>query len=449
MTQPHNLDEVRQAIEWIITTRPDLVTKAQLIIEGKYNPHQDTEEDKKILNHLKNLLIVNSNDLHGKVYVTEGVETHSKITAGSITFANWINSVSNFPLFLFMVQNIHPVIAFTSALASTGILLGTGNVLGASVARYKKGNRVWSLLGGFVGLIGLNILQTATTGVGVELFNNRSQFDRIYANQIADDYLDSKDAEISRLSEFNDPIYQNLRQKCDAGQDKLDSLPVNNPLRDSLHVKLFGTFAQRNDQWETKPFQQLPLCRQVTRLEDEQNQLIETASAHYHNLLLDRTQTGSDIKFLQTVAPNLFQEHFTKEGEIKSGSILVGLATTQVYSKLFNGEWSQLGLSLFMFLLSGITSLAACGMALSHALSKDVQLSYNQELQSKIDEHFQGLYFALMSAQKQGESLIPELDSIRQNLENTLHIDDAKNDPFTTGYTPESLPSADEEEWTN
>ncbi|MGI0480842.1 hypothetical protein ACN4EE_08625 [Geminocystis sp. CENA526] len=449
MTQPYNLDEVRQAIEWIITTRPDLVTKAQLIIEGKYNPHQDTEEDQKILHHLKNLLIVDYNDLHGRVYVTEAVETHSKITAGSITFANWINCVSNFPLFLFMVQNIHPVIGFTSALASTGILLGTGNVLGASVARYKKGNRIWSLLGGFVGLMGLNILQTATTGIGVELFNNRSQFDRIYATQIADNYLDSKDAEISRLSEFDDPIYQNLKQQCETGQAKLESLSVNHPQRDSLHVQLFGTFAQRNDQWETKPFQQLPLCRQVTRLEDKQNQLIETASAHYHNLLLDRTQTGSDIKFLQTVAPNLFQEHFTKEGQIKSGTVLVGLATTQVYSKLFNGEWSQLGLSLFMFLLSGITSLASCAMALSHALSKEVQLSYNQELQSKIDEHFQGLYFALMSAQKQGESLIPELDSIRQNLENTLHINDAENNSFTTSYSPESLPSADEEEWTN
>lgn len=449
MNQPHNIDEVRQAIEWIISTRPDLLEKTRLIMEGKYKPHQDTEEDKTILHHLKNLLIVNPDDLHGRVYVTEGVETHSKITAGSITFANWINCVSNFPLFLFMVQNIHPVIGFTSALASTGILLGTGNVLGASVARYKKGNRVWSLLGGFVGLIGLNILQTGATGIGVELFNNRSQLDRIYATQIADDYLDSKDAEISRLSEFNDPIYQNLKQQCDAGQAKLDSLSVSNPLRDSLHVKLFGTFAQRNDQWETKPFQQLPLCRQVTRLEDEQNQLIETASAHYHNLLLDRTEKGSDIQFLQTLAPTLFQEHFTPEGQIKSGSILVGLATNQVYSKLFNGEWSQLGLSLFMFLLSGITSIAACAMALSHALSKEVQLSYNQELQRKIDEHFQGLYFALMSAQKEGELLIPELDSIRHNLENTLHINDAQNDPFSTGYTSESLPSADEEEWTD
>lgn len=143
MTQPHNIDEVRQAIEWIISNRPDLVSKSISIIEGKYNPHQDTEEDQKILNHLKNLLIVNADDLHGRVYVTHNVETDSKITAGSITLANWINCISNFPFFLFMVQNINPVIGFTSALASTGILLGTGNYLGASVARYKKGNRVW------------------------------------------------------------------------------------------------------------------------------------------------------------------------------------------------------------------------------------------------------------------------------------------------------------------
>lgn len=449
MTQPHNIDEVRQAIEWIISTRPDLVTKAQLIIEGKYSPHQDTEEDQKILNHLVNLLIVNFNDLHGKVYVTKDVETHSKITAASITLANWVNCISNFPLFLFVLQNLHPVISLTTAFATTGMILGTGNYLGASVARYKKGNRIWSLLGGFAGLMGLNILLTATTGIGVELFNNRSQFDRTYATQIAHNYLETKEDEITRLSQYDDPIYQNLKQQCDAGRAKLDSLPVDNPQRDSLHVKLFGTFAQRNDRWETKPFQQLPLCRQVTRLEDKQNQLIDTATANYRNLLFDRTETGSDIKFLQTTAPNLFQEHFTPEGEIKSGSILVGLAATQVYDKLSNGEWTQLLLSSFMFSLSAITSVAACILALSHALSKDVQLSYNQELQEKIDEHFQQLYFALMSAQKEGESLISELDSIKQNLENTLHINDAKNDSFTTSYTPESLPSADEEEWTN
>lgn len=121
MTQLCSTNEVHQVIEWIISTRPDLLEKARLIIEGKYNPQEDTEENKTILNHLKNLLIVNPDDLHGRVYVTEGVETHSKITAGSITFANWINCVSNFSLFLFMVQNIHPVIGFTSAPASTGI----------------------------------------------------------------------------------------------------------------------------------------------------------------------------------------------------------------------------------------------------------------------------------------------------------------------------------------
>ena len=141
MTQPHNTDDVRRDIEWIISTRLDLVDKVQLIMEGKYNPHAETEEDQKILNYIKNLLIVNPDELHGKVYVTQALQTNSKITAGSITLANWINCVSNFPLFLFLVQNIHPVIGFTSALASTGILLGTGNILGAGVARYKKGNR--------------------------------------------------------------------------------------------------------------------------------------------------------------------------------------------------------------------------------------------------------------------------------------------------------------------
>ena len=98
---------------------------------------------------------------------------------------------------------------------------------------------------------------------------------------------------------------------------------------------------------------------------------------NYRTVLGDRNDTGSDSQIiLQTVASDAFQQIFNNQGEIKSGSILVGLATTQVYSKLIqvaNGQYLRL-VFIHMFLLSGITSIAACIMALSHARSEDVQL---------------------------------------------------------------------------
>jgi hypothetical protein len=297
--------------------------------------------------------------------------------------------------------------------------------------------------------VGLNILQTGATGVGVELFNNRSELDRIYATKISNNYLATKEAEVIQLSEFDDPIYQTVKEKCDSGEAKLNSLPANHPLRDNIHVKLFGTFAQKDNKWQQVSFQQLPICRQVTRLEDKQNQRIQSASEKYRTLFSNRTEIGSDIKFLQTFAPDVFQQHFNNNGEIKSGPILVGLATTQVYSKLFNNQWSELGLSLFMFALSGITSIAACVMALCHALSKDVQRSYDPDLQKEIDNYFQGLRIALMAYHQTSTSIFTPSNPLIQSLEETYEHDSYENDSFGTIDTFESLPAADEKDWDN
>lgn len=46
MNPSNNFDKVRSDITWIISTRPDLVAKAKLIAQGKYNPNQDDSLNK-------------------------------------------------------------------------------------------------------------------------------------------------------------------------------------------------------------------------------------------------------------------------------------------------------------------------------------------------------------------------------------------------------------------
>lgn len=51
MNLSDNFDKVRSDITWLISTRPDLVAKAKLIAQGKYDPNQDNtldNNDKKI-----------------------------------------------------------------------------------------------------------------------------------------------------------------------------------------------------------------------------------------------------------------------------------------------------------------------------------------------------------------------------------------------------------------
>lgn len=454
MKESQDLDKVRQAIAWIISTRPDLVEKAIRITDTENYQETIVEPPlwKKALQKIKDLCIVNPNDLHGHVYVTKKIQKNSRITAKTITLSNILDAGFNFPLFYFCFQGLTPIIALAIALTSTGFVFASGNELSSAVARNKPDNRSWSIWA-CLGLIFLNILQTGATGVGIELINNRVELEEIYASQIANQYLAKKQQKIENLATISDPIYQNVKEKCIQGEAILNSLNRNNPLWDSYYVRLYGLYDERGKNWSETPFQQLPICRQVTRLEDENSQKYQEAFNNYQSLLSARTDAGSDLLFLRNYAQNAFEQHFNNQGQMKSGAILVGLATTQVYQKLFNGQGKELGLSLFIFAISAITSITACAMAICHALNKEIALSYDENLQKEIDNYFQTLRHALMKAQKQDTSFFPNADfdlkTTKQILEETLEHETSETDSFRTSYPFESIPRNDEEDRIN
>ncbi|MBL1211110.1 hypothetical protein [Geminocystis sp. GBBB08] len=174
MKEFQHLDENQppEAIGYIKSTRLDILEKAKLIQQGKYIP-----EEKQISSKVQKIIdvcIVNPDDLHGKVYVTKDLEKNSKYTAGAITVANWINAFPNLPFLFFCFQNMGFLIASGAAVGITGGILSIGNIFGGAVARNKPGNKSWSQWA-FFGLVTLNIIQTAASGIGIELINNRSK----------------------------------------------------------------------------------------------------------------------------------------------------------------------------------------------------------------------------------------------------------------------------------
>lgn len=422
-------NDAREAIDYIKSNRLDIVEKAKLIQQGKHTPEEKhiTSTKQKIAN----LCFVNPDDLHGKVYVTEDLEKNSNLTARVITIANGINAFPNLPFLFFCFQNMGFLVASLTTVGITGGIFGIGNIFGGAVARNKPGNKIWSRWA-FVGLVSLNIIQTAASGIGIELINNRSKLDGMYATTITNEYLAKKEQKVEDLATINDPSYEAIQQKCEAGEAKLNSLSRTNPLWDSFFVKLYGLHDERNKNWEKIPFQQLPICRQVTRIQDENNLKYEKASNDYQFLLTARVDAGSDVQFLKSNALSAYQQHFNDNGEMKSSPMLVGLATQEVYSKLFSSQWTELGLSFFIFGISLITSIASCLMALYHASSEDVQLSYDQELQGKINDYFNNMRKSLMASQKlnamdentmEAEIILANPAPIIENLEKTLEVD--------------------------
>ncbi|XDE63652.1 hypothetical protein AB3M80_06475 [Arthrospira platensis BEA 1257B] len=95
---------------------------------------------------------------------------------------------------------------------------------------------------------------------------------------------------------------------------------------------------------------------------------------------------GNNLAFLQQHKPQVYQEHFTPDGELRSGIEATRLAIINFRSKLIQGDWSSLGFHLFSLLVSIITSGPACGMTIALSLRKDTRQSFSEtvELQRNI-----------------------------------------------------------------
>ena len=58
-------------------------------------------------------------------------------------------------------------------------------------------------------------------------------------------------------------------------------------------------YRERNRDWTQLDIEQLPLCRQVERLREQNYRTYETAKANLDKLLLVRYDLGNDLAFLK------------------------------------------------------------------------------------------------------------------------------------------------------
>lgn len=98
-----------------------------------------------------------------------------------------------------------------------------------------------------------------------------------------------------------------------------------------------------------------------------------------------KTEISNDLIFLQRAYPQTYEQAFTESGEIRSSLVLSQLALENFVGKLLRLDISSMGLSLFFFLLSVITSLVSCGKLMLYSRRSDVQMSWNDEIRTERD----------------------------------------------------------------
>ncbi|MEB3190425.1 MAG: hypothetical protein VKL42_08800 [Snowella sp.] len=399
-------------LQWLRTTRPDLVEKCR-------NPYQAPEK-KKALNQLAetayDLAIVNPSDLHGHYRVTPALKKSAKATAAVMTGSNLIDALGNFSCFLFASKSLPFVLALGTSVTMTVVVIKMANALCVASSHGHKGRWGWAITALVCGLIPINILQTAATGVGAEIFNNAPELAQLRASDSLQAILKTKEEKLSQAL-ANPP---QVITECQREKQALETMARRTDLEEkafqSRYVRIYGTFQNQNQPLNL-PLEQLPLCIRANRLQTGYDDNLQLLKQDISNFKSQRAAMGNDLDFLKQIAPAQYKKTFVEskswfflpendQVEVRSGIELVTLGTRNFFGKLQRGQWNELGLNLFLTGLSVITSLAAIAMAVSFSLSEDTQRSYDHQEKERVEKWLRQMRLTLSTLhQEQVEQL--------------------------------------------
>ena len=92
------------------------------------------------------------------------------------------------------------------------------------------------------------------------------------------------------------------------------------------------------------------------------------------------------LEFIKQEKPLVYNQHFTPDGELRSGVEATRLAIINFTTKFLRGNWAGLGFHLFSLLISIITSGPACGMTIALSFRKDTQKSFSEVVELERDK---------------------------------------------------------------
>ncbi|WP_319420338.1 hypothetical protein [Pleurocapsa sp. FMAR1] len=329
------------------------------------------------------LFFANPEEYYGRTFVTDDIKASAVQTAGAVSVSNLTDFASNFPVLFFAFTNIGLIPCLVVSSSINYFILLFGNYTAAAVSRGHKNSRSWSRSAA-AGLISLNILQSLVSGVGMELFNNQSNLKQMLASQL----IEEQKAKVDSLkdSKIEHPGYDDYMQECTKGRQQLLELPANDPRRHTLYVRILGEYKDKDRDWSAVNFEKLPICHRLTRLEQENVEAYKQAKEYLDSKLIIRSKMGNDLVFLKQKLPDVYNQSFQGDNdEIISGVTAVAISMDSFFGRLIAGDFFNLGLSLYFFLWSIISSTAFILMTIQFARRKDVAKSFDKDLELKRD----------------------------------------------------------------
>jgi hypothetical protein len=373
-------------VEWL-EMQPEYTPLRKLAASNK-GSNLPKPRREKLLDIIKRLLWVDPDTLHGSAHVDTTLTNDAKSTATIVSTATLINILTTYPFLQFSFAGMGLI--STGLTAVTGVLLlVVSNEVGVAVvsrtARDRPGAKV--ALWGFTAL---NLILSLTAGPGTELLLNQSMLAEERAQELIEERV---------LAEFSLQRENALRQKedasrlqaeCDAVVEKLEALPLDDPNRDLLYNRAYGTWAERDRNWTQVNESLLPICRRADRARNEVAQLEQQIDTNFEALNAQINQLGP-LTFLKETRGEIYSAHFDAQGNVRSGLELSRVAHESFWSRLITGQWASLGFAVFFFVISLTTSGIAAFKLATYAKRKDVALSYDDSLYQIREEMFRAI----------------------------------------------------------
>ncbi|WP_254566877.1 hypothetical protein [Oscillatoria sp. HE19RPO] len=375
---PSSKVEAKRGAETLRETRQDLM-------ETPCKPNAFRRTVKNIVLWLLSLIFANAQEFYGKNYVTDELEEHSHLTARVISIGSLLNAITNQPILYFAFKDFGNLPAMMASLTLNVLIIKFTNDNGTAVAGRKYGNRSWATAGA-VAMIAMSILQSIAAAVGSEAMNNRPELSRLKA--IEQIYRLTKNLEDMPATST---ASESARQEYEAAFQEFQGMSRSHPNWNTFYTRLFGTWENRDRNWNSVPTENLPLEQRVLRLQREAAATKEEAQQRWNEKLAKRHELGDDVLFLQQQMPELFARHFDENYDLRSGTETIRLAMVNLHNKLTQGDIAGLGFPLFFLILSVVSSGGACLMTLAHAQVDDTQRSRNDAVGEALNAYLEEL----------------------------------------------------------
>ncbi len=340
---------------------------------------------------LKELFTVDSTKLYGKAYVTKEIQSHSRMVADMGTVANAINIATALPLLLIAMADI-PFFGLFLALGTASGLLKFSNKAVEIAAAKKPGNQFWSEVG-LAGVIFLNLIQSVVSGVGTQLVLDKSGIANHFADRMV--YEQTIAPLEARVNNYQfDPNAIPSKKECQALETELPKVEANTSESSRLYEQAYGRYAEaqlplKERSYYSSPPNQWPHCPRAKYEEARLTSRLSTAQQELQEAQAKVADKGG-LAYLRKEKPDIYDRYFDEVGELKSGMQATTTAVEMFWENLVTGNWASLGLSMYIFGLSVITSAIAVTLVATHSQREDIQMSWSpavaQEKESYLKE---------------------------------------------------------------